>query len=233
MKKIVIPKTSGSQNSATSTSATASTQPTVGATCSDPKTIVKDGIVISTDPKIRGMEGLKHFIIGALLAVASFIFFYWVSHFFGIHWIFRSIVALAFSYLTIRAWDKATGEIPTLKTGAVANFTIMAFVISLLIGYHDNKVPVETPVTVIEAPVTAIESLSETLTLSSPNDFAVTKKKFQYGDNLKVKISGSAVKLNSTILTPSEGEYNIPVLGNDFVVFNGTSNVPATIEIYY
>lgn len=217
-----------------------------------PKTFKNgDGVDVYNDFWARSGMGLVYFFIGAGLSIICFEFMYWIMSHFETPYIIKSGVALAFSVLVITGWDKVTGEKPTLMKAPITFFSIIIFVLSLFIGYSQyngtSSNGLEDILWVYKKADGSIvkchddnnndnkktETPSETLTLSSPNAFAITKRKFHYGDNLKVKISGSAVKLNSTILSPGGGEYNIPVLGNDFIVFNGTSNTPAIIEVYY
>ena len=176
-------------------------------------------------------EAIGYFAKGLLAGSVAFVVAFLVLSIpsFGVNYIVKSVVSAIFAFMLIKAYDKASGEVPTPMSSAVVYSVIILCSLTLMWGYNNHKEVKEDAKQNTEQVITP----SESLTLSSPNDFAITKRKFHYGDNLRVKISGSAVKLNSTTLNPGGGEYNIPVLGNDFVVFNGTSSVPAKIEIYY
>lgn len=188
---------------------------------------------VENKPVVSIKEGLSHFSIGAILALASFGIAYGLaSWLFGEdHYIWRTVSTIFISYIFINSYDQATANRPTLKAGPVKNFTILFSFILLVNSYNNyekhnfNSLPNDSKKNEI------VKSTEENLFIYDGKSFVATAKKFNPGDRVKVIVRQHTVKLNDELLEP--GEYNVPITGTGPLVFDRVSDAPANVEVYY
>lgn len=212
--------------------------------CEEPKSIIRGGVEFSTDSKTRLFEGGKHLFFGFLVTLVSFLITCFVLSFFDVHYVVKALTALIFSVLLIKAYDKATGEVPTPKTGAVVSFTIIFFVLCLFTGHQNdqgksagwffdkmffaeiNKSP---SINKTENDETFF-SESGTVRLG---EVWFPGKIFTGGSKVKIKVEYNAVLINGgRVLNP--GLYEDEMLNSDGqIMFEGIAMNPSKITITY
>jgi hypothetical protein len=163
----------------------------------------------------------------------------WVVDSTNLNFVIKSVVGVIFAALAIKAYDGATGEMPTLMKKPIAYFTTMVFVFSLFAGYQHSQgnsagwlgdflfgkpqapiieqVDVQTPI--------------ETLTLATIESFPMTNKCYHTGEQVKVNIIGGPVKMALGEVLP-EGEHIINVTSDGRLCFHIENNTPAKVEVY-
>jgi hypothetical protein len=211
----------------------------------EPKTFIKDGVEIRKDYAGRNLFGLFYFFGGLVGSFACFEFAYWVMSNFEVHYVAKSVVALIFSVLVIKSWDKATGEMPTLMSGPITFFTAIIFALSIFIGYnHDHGRSANS----FEGLLWGANQISvvDNSSQSSENngkkiEFGIIKhvgqnwtttRKFKAGSLILVKIRGAAVKMaNGDVLTPCD--YSISTTDEEPLSFTAMKNITTTIEVNY
>jgi len=166
-------------------------------------------------------SGAINFFGGILVSLVAFIVSYCVLRNYEIHYVLVSVLSLVVAALAIKAWDKATGEVPTPMSGPVTNTLIAALIFSLLIGYqnHKNNSPAD-------------DVYFESSTLHHVNEVWFTEKEFKAGSEATVEVSYNDVKLvDGKVLKP--GKYKQPIYSDGKLSFIGTKEAPAKIKIIY
>ena len=188
---------------------------------------------IEGKPVIGIKEGFNHFVIGAGVALGSFLVAYGLACwlFSEDHYIWRTISTIFVSYLLISGYDQATAHQPSLKAGPVKNFTILFSFILLVSGYNNHGKHDFDSLSSDNKKNEIVKSSKENLFIYDGKSFVATAKKFNPGDNVKVIVRQHTVKLNDELLEP--GEYNVPITGTGPLVFDRASNAPANVEVYY
>jgi len=188
---------------------------------------------VENKPLVSVKEGVGHFLIGAGLALVSFVIAYILTMFLfsDQHYICKTLSTIFISYLFINAYDYATAKQPTLKAGPVKNFTILFSFIILVNGYNDYGKPDFSNLLGDNNKKELVQSSEEKLFLYKEKSFVVTAKKFNPDDCVKVIVRQNTVRLNNNFLEP--GEYTVPITGIGPLVFDCVAGAPANIEVYY
>lgn len=211
-------------------------------TCDSKETIKCDGINFPADSTRRSFEGVKHVAIGFLAAFASFFFACWLVHFFDFSYIIKSLAALAFSVLVIKSYDKATGEIPTPKNGAVANLTIILFILCLFTGYQNSKGKsaglfdqiffAQRAEAAIEASTDNAGKLSSESGTVKTGEVWFTDRLFFKGEKVKIEVSYNDVEMTGgRVLEP--GVYDETLTSDGKLMFEGITTNPSKITVTY
>lgn len=193
------------------------------------------------------LQGLKYFIIGVCLSIGAFEVAYWVVSNFGAPYIVTSVTALLFSVLVIWSIDKVLLEQPSPARGPVVSFTIIIFILSLFIGYNvSHGISTNNFYRILWGAdkIAYVEPLKNEADKSAPNpkkgiinhfgEVWRTAKIYNVGDNVRVRISGSSVRVkdkdeNGDLLRP--GDYFIPITARGNLAFVGIKNRTSTIEV--
>lgn len=214
----------------------------------EPEKILKDGIEIHADSWQRTLWGVIYSIVGLVGSYLIFEATYWLVSNFDINYYWVSLIAVVFSFMAIQVYNKATGDMPSLLRTPIIFFTIIIFVLSLLIGYHhsegksaghldnflwttsayDNRTNFSDDVTSI---TDNDSKKSETIYLSSPQMFLTAEKVYSAGDVVSFKVSGGSVKIVCGN-TFGHGEHQIKIKNDGRLTFHTTSNSAATVEIH-
>ena len=189
-------------------------------------TIIKDGMEIDSRFWPRFFKGLGYFFVGMVVGTGVFVGVYLLlSRFFALDYILKSIIALLFAALLGKGFSDTTGGMKTLVSGATTVFIIIAFVSSLLYGSEYGTVGKNN------FNIEQFDQInSEFGTVGSVGEIWRTTKSYKAGTNVKLRIRGSSVKiLNGKTLEPSD--YNIPILSDGTIAFEGVSDTPSKIEV--
>jgi len=174
-----------------------------------------------TTNKISFGEGVINFVKGALAGSIAFFLAYWILSlsYFEVGYILKSVISLIFAFLVIKAYDKASGEVPTPMSGAVVAFVLILFTLSLLKGYKENDKKI-TDIVVIESG-----------TLHSAGDVWFTNKIFETGSTVEIEVIGNNVKIvDGNTLFP--GTHRKSITSNGKLAFIGMHG-PSTIKVTY
>lgn len=181
-------------------------------------------------PKVSTKEGLSHFGIGAVLALASFLVARLITAFLfePVHYVLVTLSTVFISYLFIGAYDYATAKQPTLKAGPVKNFTILFSFILLVNGYNNYS----------ESDLTNLfnENKVESVIVSEQKAFGIVKHPGEVwttnstpNRTVVIKIRGAeAIVNNETLLT---GDYAIKVPDNGTIKIIGVREITTSIEV--
>lgn len=206
--------------------------------------IVKGGVDFPADPDKRRNQGIRHMAFGFGLAALSFCVAHAVLYTFEIGWLLKALMALTFSVLVIKAYDKATGEQPTPLNGPIAHFTIIFFALCLFTGYqnaHGKSAGVLfdfifsaklNESALVEEKEDKQASSSESGTVKTVGDIWFTGHVFAQGDKVKIEVEYNAVQMTGgRILEP--GIHDEVLDGNGQIMFEGITTNPSKITITY
>ncbi len=202
--------------------------------------IVKGGVDFPADPDKRRNQGIRHMASGFGLAALSFFIANAVLHTFEIGWFLKALMALTFSVLVIKAYDKATGEQPTPLNGPIAHFTIILFALCLFTGYQnahgksagaffdgfffakteivEDGIPAKDYIKGEQKAFGIIKHTGETWTTHCTS-----------GKTVVIKIRGTSAIVNGE--TTPTGDYAIKVPDDGVITVVGTDNITTSIEV--
>lgn len=207
-----------------------------------------DGAEVYRKGSARFGMGLVYFFGGLLASYLSFNACYWAVSNFDPHYLINSLVAVAFSVMIIKAWDKVTGELPTLMKGSITFFTIIIFSLSIFIGNQHSKGlsakkfdnflwtanDWHKNVSVVNDEADGQnndQNKPEVIVIASQQMFPMTEKLFSKGDVVKIVVSGAPVKLVcGGLLQP--GVHHVNIENDGRLCFHTLSNTSAQVEVY-
>jgi hypothetical protein len=207
-----------------------------------PNTFVKDGIEIHSHPGKRTFWGIVWTIVGLVGSCSIFEATYWLLSNFDIDYYWQSIVAVIFAFMAIQIYNKATGDMPSLLRTPIIFFTIMIFVLSLLIGYHHSEG--KSAGHLDKLLWTAVVHNDYESENSGSVDYGNYQKKFGIVKNpgevwvadhlpentvVTVKIRGAAAVINGEELLPSD--YAVKTDGDGKLICEGTRRITTSIEV--
>lgn len=206
--------------------------------------IVRNGVDFPADPDKRRDQGIKHLALGFVLAAISFFVACLILHTFEIGWFLKALMALIFSVLVIKAYDKATGEQPTPMNGPISHFTIILFALCLFTGYQNAHgksagalfdgffLAKLNESALVEEKEDKQASSSESGTVKTVGDIWFTSQVFAQGDKVKIEVEYNAVQMTGgRVLEP--GVHEEVLDGNGQIMFEGITTNPSKITISY
>lgn len=192
-------------------------------------TIIKNGVEIDSRPKQRFIKGIGYFFGGLIVGTLTFTAAYFaLSQIFHMSYVLLSLLSLGLAAGVIKSLDKGTGEMPTLMSGPLTIFLIIAFVLSLLYGSEygkgsNSRSESQTEIR-SEAPV-------ETLTIATTKAFPMTSRCYHTGEQAKIVVLDNPVRMYLGEKL-SVGKHIINIESDGKLCFYIEKNAPAKVEVY-
>lgn len=180
--------------------------------------------------KIPFEKAIKHFGFGLLGGSVAFMVAWLILSWpaLGVHYILKSLLAALFAFLAIKAYDRASGEVSSPLSVAVASSVIILSIVTLLWGYNNDK---STPHKDTQPKIEQI--FSESGTVRSVDDIWFANHIFTKGDKVKVTVEYNSIQMTGgRIFEP--GVYENETVNNDGqIMFEGVSKNPSKVTITY
>ncbi len=209
------------------------------------KTIRRNDVDFPADETKRTVGGVKHLVVGFFLSLLSFLAAVWLMSYFDVGYVIKALAAITFSILVIKAYDKATGELPTPKSGAVSNFTIILFILCLFTGYQNSNgksagvvfdkiffAKLNEPAFIEEAKGKKLSS-SESGTIRVVGEVWFANHIFTKGDKVKIIVEYNAVLMTGGRVFQPGVYKNEVVNDNGQIMFEGVSDNPSKVTVVY
>ena len=174
-------------------------------------------------------RGFGYFFIGVVIGL----FVYYISlvallGWFSFHYAVKAIIALIFTLLLLKAFDKAMGQKETRSATAILVVVFIAFFMTIFIGYEKNNDGGEC----IKKEIVANPS-SEIFSFTNKEQL-VSENSFPGGKEIRIRVQGSPINMVTSAgkqtLNQEYGTYVFRFNANGSLIFEGTGS-PSTVTV--